>query len=121
MKAGPPDCTDHPRREGFPLRWSQPVTSALRLVILGYRYSLSMLIGRTCRHLPTCSEYADEALARHGAWPGGWMSVARFSRCGPFGTSGLDFVPSSLPASARWYMPWRYGRWRSTNESPPAK
>ncbi len=90
------------------------MTSALRLIILGYRYSLSMLIGRNCRHLPTCSEYADEALARHGAWPGGWMSFARFVRCGPFGTSGLDFVPSSLPASARWYMPWRYGRWRGS-------
>jgi putative membrane protein insertion efficiency factor len=121
MKAGQPDCTDHARREGFPLRWSQPVTSAMRLIILGYRYSLSMLIGRTCRHLPTCSEYADEALARHGAWAGGWMAFSRFVRCGPFGTSGLDFVPSSLPASARWYMPWRYGRWRGTNESPPAK
>jgi hypothetical protein len=31
------------------------------------------------------------------------------------GTSGLDFVPASLPDHARWYLPWRYGRWRGTN------
>ena len=115
------NCTHRLKRQDFPLRWSQPIASAMRLLILGYRYSLSMLIGRTCRHLPTCSEYADEALARHGAWAGGWMGLSRIARCNPWGTSGLDFVPAALPESARWYMPWRYGRWRGVNESPPAK
>lgn len=121
MKTPQPECTHGRPAKGFPLRWSAPVASAMRLLVLGYRYSLSMLMGRTCRHLPTCSEYADEALARHGAWAGGWMTLARIVRCGPFGTSGLDFVPDALPAQARWYMPWRYGRWRGTNESLPAK
>jgi putative membrane protein insertion efficiency factor len=121
MDASHPDCTHGSKDQRFPLRWRQPVASALRLLVLGYRYSLSMLFGRTCRHLPTCSEYADEALARHGAWAGGWMSFSRIARCNPWGTSGLDFVPAALPQSARWYMPWRYGRWRGTNESPPAK
>ena len=115
------NCTHRLKRQDFPLRWSQPIASALRLLVLGYRYSLSMLIGRTCRHLPTCSEYADEALARHGAWAGGWMGLSRIVRCNPWGTWGLDFVPAALPESARWYMPWRYGRWRGVNESPPAK
>jgi uncharacterized protein len=45
--------------------------------------------------------------------------LARLLRCQPWGTSGLDFVPEALPEKSRWYMPWRYGRWRGTN-SPPA-
>jgi len=78
-----------------------------------YRYTLSSLVGRTCRHLPTCSEYADEAIARFGLWRGGWMAAARLWRCRPFGSHGFDPVPPALPASARWYTPWRYGRWAS--------
>jgi putative membrane protein insertion efficiency factor len=84
-----------------------------------YRYSLSPLIGFHCRHLPTCSEYGDEALRHHGLWAGGWMTLGRLCRCHPYGTSGLDFVPAQLPAPARWYLPWLYARWRSTNETPP--
>jgi putative membrane protein insertion efficiency factor len=71
------------------------------------------------RYLPTCSDYADQALERHGLWAGGWMTMARLTRCHPFGNSGLDFVPSAKPARARWYLPWRYGRWRGTNSEPP--
>jgi hypothetical protein len=80
-----------------------------------YRYTLSSIFGRTCRHLPTCSEYGEEAIARHGLWAGGWMTLARVLRCHPWGTSGLDFVPDTLPANARWYLPWRYGRWWGVN------
>ena len=82
-----------------------------RVLVKIYRYTLSPLVGYHCRHLPTCSEYADEALARFGLWAGGWMTLARLSRCHPLGTSGLDFVPRALPRRARWYLPWRYGRW----------
>ena len=85
---------------------------AARGLILLYRYTLSSLVGRTCRHLPTCSEYAEDAIARHGLWAGGWMSVARFWRCRPFGSHGFDPVPQALPEGV-WYLPWRYGRWRS--------
>ena len=46
---------------------------------------------------------------------GGWITLARLCRCQPFGTSGLDFVAVSLPEHSRWYLPWRYGRWRGTN------
>lgn len=73
------------------------------------------MIGMNCRHLPSCSEYADEALARHGLWAGGWMTLARLLRCHPWGTAGLDFVPAEKPPRARWYLSWRYGRWRGTN------
>jgi uncharacterized protein len=84
-----------------------------------YQLTLSPLVGSNCRHLPTCSNYADEAFARHGFWAGGWMTLARLLRCHPFGTSGLDFVPAAPPSGARWYLPWRYGRWRGTNPTPP--
>ncbi|HET9904591.1 MAG TPA: membrane protein insertion efficiency factor YidD [Xanthobacteraceae bacterium] len=92
-----------------------------RGLVAVYRYVLSPLIGPRCRHLPTCSDYADQALARFGLWAGGWMTLARLLRCHPGGTSGLDFVPDALPLRARWYMPWRYGRWRGTlSEAEPA-
>jgi putative membrane protein insertion efficiency factor len=90
--------------------------TAARGVLGVYRYSLSALIGRECRYLPTCSEYADEALARHGLWAGGWMALSRICRCHPLGGAGLDFVPATLPNRARWYLPWRYGNWRKGTE-----
>jgi putative membrane protein insertion efficiency factor len=86
-----------------------------RGIVTGYRYTLSPLVGFHCRHLPTCSEFADEALGRFGLWAGGWMTLARILRCHPWGTSGLDFVPAALPTRARWWMPWRYGCWRGVN------
>ncbi len=76
-----------------------------------YRYTLSGFVGFHCRHLPTCSDYADEALARHGLWAGGWITLARLLRCHPFGSSGIDPPPQVLPGDSRWYLPWRYGRW----------
>jgi putative membrane protein insertion efficiency factor len=89
-----------------------------RGLVQAYRYTLSSLVGQHCRHLPTCSDYADQAIARFGLWAGVWMTVARLLRCHPWGTAGLDFVPGALPAGARWYLPWRYGRWRGTNTVP---
>src|SRR3954470_21650193 len=95
---------------------AEPVRRAAHLAIRFYQLTLSGLVGRQCRHLPSCSEYTSEAIARHGAWQGAWMGAARICRCGPFGTSGLDFVCEAIPARAAWYMPWRYGHWRGTNE-----
>ena len=92
-----------------------------RALIILYRYSIAALIGPRCRHLPTCSEYAEEALDRFGLWAGGWMTLARILRCHPWGTSGLDFVPPVLPRDSRWYLPWRYGRWRGTNAAAHAQ
>jgi putative membrane protein insertion efficiency factor len=90
-----------------------------RGLIKAYRLTLSPFIGFDCRHLPTCSEYADQAVERYGLWAGSWMTLARLLRCHPFGTAGLDFVPATLPRNARWYMPWRFARWRGTNPGPP--
>jgi len=91
-----------------------------RGLVLVYRCTLAPLIGPRCRHLPTCSDYAEQAIDRFGLWAGGWMTLARILRCHPWGTSGLDFVPAALPAGAHWWMPWRYGRWRGVNETPAA-
>jgi putative membrane protein insertion efficiency factor len=90
-----------------------------RGLILLYRYTILALIGPRCRHLPSCSEYAEEAISRFGLWAGSWMALARILRCNPWGTHGLDFVPAALPAHSHWWTPWRYGRWRGTNETPP--
>ncbi len=91
---------------------------AAHYAIRAYQLSLSMLIGRTCRHLPSCSAYTDEAIQRHGLWAGGWMGFARICRCRPGGTEGLDLVCEALPKGGRWYAPWRYGLWRGTNAPP---
>lgn len=82
-------------------------------MIRGYQLTLSGLVGRQCRYLPTCSDYADEAIARHGFWAGGWMGAARVCRCHPWGGSGYDPAPDAPPETAAWYRPWRYGRWTS--------
>lgn len=84
-----------------------------RLLIRVYQLTLSAFFGRTCRHLPTCSEYADQAIAAFGLWAGGWMAIGRLWRCRPLGSHGYDPVPDTLPADGRWYTPWRYARWRS--------
>ena len=87
---------------------------ALKLPIHAYRYSLSMLIGRRCRHLPTCSEYAIAAIDLNGPWRGFWLALSRFSRCRPGGTSGFDPAPD-IRAEHHLLRPWRYGRWRSSD------
>ena len=58
-----------------------------------YQLTLSSLLGQHCRHLPTCSEYAYEAVARHGLLRGSWLATWRVARCGPFGSHGYDPVP----------------------------
>lgn len=87
----------------------------MKLILIGvirlYRYTLSAFFGRTCRYLPTCSHYAEEAISRHGWWPGLNMAIARYARCNPWGPSGYDPVPEELPDGAVWYKPWRYGKW----------
>lgn len=89
---------------------------ALRGLILVYRYTFSAFMGRQCRYLPTCSEYAEEAVMRHGALPGAVMATARICRCNPWGGHGYDPVPKCLPTGGRWYKPWGYGIWRTPKE-----
>jgi putative membrane protein insertion efficiency factor len=74
----------------------------LRGLVRAYQLTLSPLLGRQCRFLPTCSHYAMEALERHGALRGGWLAFRRFLRCHPFAAAGYDPVPgtSSVPPAA---------------------
>ena len=88
--------------------WPVRVTvGAIRI----YQLTVSALIGRQCRYLPSCSDYAAEAVRLHGPWPGLWMASARLCRCQPWGAWGYDPVPLRCDPIAPW-RPWRCGRWR---------
>ena len=58
-----------------------------------YRTLLSPLMVPTCRYLPTCSEYALDAIGQHGPWRGLVLTMKRLKKCHPWGGHGLDFVP----------------------------
>ena len=62
-----------------------------------YRAAISPFLPSRCRFLPSCSEYAVQALSRHGALAGSWLVIRRLARCHPFGGSGIDEVPSDRP------------------------
>jgi len=70
-----------------------PLARVLALPVRAYRLVLSPWVGMHCRFRPTCSEYALDALAEHGAWRGGWLTLRRVLRCRPGGPSGYDPVP----------------------------
>lgn len=65
------------------------LTTLIRL----YRLALSPHLAGSCRHIPSCSAYALEAIERRGAWRGLLLAVRRLARCHPLGTSGIDPVP----------------------------
>ena len=99
---------------------SAPGLAGIGLIKL-YRLLLSPWIGNSCRYLPTCSEYTEDAIRTYGLWAGTWIGVARFQRCGPLGASGHDPIPAALPANSRWYMPWRYGHWTGRHIDPKTR
>jgi putative membrane protein insertion efficiency factor len=61
----------------------------------GYKWAISPMFPPSCRYVPTCSEYAIEAVERYGAVRGGWMAFARLLRCHPFSRGGYDPVMQS--------------------------
>ncbi|MBW0369783.1 membrane protein insertion efficiency factor YidD [Ensifer adhaerens] len=116
---GEPNCRHAAHEKAAPAvrgrNWSGPFRKTPgRLLgmalIRAYQLTLSSFIGNSCRHLPTCSEYGYEAIARHGFWAGGWMTLFRVARCGPGGTHGFDPVPERLAPRLVWYAPWRFWR-----------
>jgi uncharacterized protein len=87
-----------------PGRLSGAQRAALAL-LTGYKILVSPLFTGSCRFLPTCSEYAREAVTVHGTLKGVWLAARRLSRCHPLGSSGLDPVPGPSPrmSSSRMY------------------
>ena len=71
----------------------------LTLPIRLYQMTISPLLGQRCRFYPSCSQYALEAIEKHGAVRGGWMALARLVRCHPGHPGGVDLVPD--PTSHR--------------------
>jgi len=85
---------------------SQVVSRALRALIRLYQLTLAYFFVGACRYEPSCSAYAAEAVARHGALRGSWLAAHRLCRCGPWGGQGFDPVPpvaalSCTPAKVR--------------------
>ena len=70
--------------------------ASVRVLLLFLRAYQAVRAGRPspCRHVPSCSAYAMEAIERHGAARGTWLAVKRVARCRPFGSRGFDPVPS---------------------------
>ena len=71
------------------------LSAALIQLLRGYKWAISPLFPPSCRYVPTCSEYAVEAIARHGVLRGGALAVWRLVRCHPFVKGGFDPVPLS--------------------------
>lgn len=71
----------------------QILTWLLLLPIHFYRRCISPLLPPSCRYTPTCSQYAIEAIKKHGPIKGLWLSIKRICRCHPWGGSGYDPVP----------------------------
>jgi len=93
-------CERHTKEEKRPAEGL--VATALVAAITLYRYTLSAFLGRQCRFLPTCSEYASEAIRCHGAWRGSVLAAARISRCNPWGGEGFDPVPEATKGA--WWQ-----------------
>ncbi len=81
-------------------RWlANPVKWLLMACIHGYRLAVSPVLGPSCRYLPSCSAYAEEAIQLHGAVHGGRLAVSRVLRCHPFHAGGYDPVPLGKPGA----------------------
>ncbi|GAB2691523.1 membrane protein insertion efficiency factor YidD [Mucilaginibacter koreensis] len=63
------------------------------IIIRGYQFLLSPLLGASCRFQPTCSQYGLEAIRKYGPFKGGWLTLKRIGRCHPWGKHGPDPVP----------------------------
>jgi uncharacterized protein len=70
----------------------QIVKNIILLLLQAYKYAISPWLPASCRYVPTCSEYAMEAVERYGIFHGSWMALGRILRCHPFVRGGYDPV-----------------------------
>ena len=63
------------------------------VIIKLYQVVISPWLGPSCRYIPTCSQYAVEALKKHGPFKGLWLTMKRIAKCNPWGGHGHDPVP----------------------------
>lgn len=69
------------------------MTRLLLMLVKAYQYFVSPLFAPSCRFTPTCSEYACQALTKHGPLKGLWLAIKRIARCHPWNEGGYDPVP----------------------------
>lgn len=74
-------------------RMKQLLSKILLALVYFYRSCISPLTPPSCRFVPTCSQYAVEAITKYGPFKGGWLSLKRILRCHPWGGHGYDPVP----------------------------
>jgi uncharacterized protein len=90
----------------------------LLALLRGYKWALSPFLPPACRYVPTCSEYAAEAIEHHGAFRGSAMAIWRVLRCHPFVRGGYDPVPASYLAPDAIACPERSRRFRGGRAKP---
>ncbi|OFX23890.1 MAG: membrane protein insertion efficiency factor YidD [Bacteroidetes bacterium GWA2_31_9b] len=78
-----------------------------------YKWVISPYTPASCRHTPTCSQYAVDAIKMYGPFTGGLLSINRISRCHPWGTHGYDPVPKIL---VKKYKPFKKGKYSVLNK-----
>ncbi len=69
----------------------------MKIILIGlirlYQWTIAPVIGQTCRFYPSCSHYGLEAIQKHGAIKGSWLTIRRICRCHPWNPGGVDPVP----------------------------
>ena len=96
----PTPTTIKPPLPPLPL-WARIANFPFIVIIKIYQFTLSPIIGRQCRHTPTCSWYGLEAYRTHGPFKGTWLTASRIVRCNPFNKGGYDPVPPRDAGPAR--------------------
>lgn len=95
-----------------------PVGAIAIGLIRVYQWVISPLLPRSCRFAPSCSEYAAEAIGRHGVLAGCWLALRRLARCHPWGGDGYDPVPEHPWGRRRTGVPHAHCNHPATRRQP---
>jgi putative membrane protein insertion efficiency factor len=96
------------------MRFLKKIVGYILLIpIYFYRWGISPYKPASCRHIPTCSQYAVDAIKMHGPFTGSLLTINRISRCHPWGTHGYDPVPKIL---VKKYKPLKKGKYSVLNK-----